>query len=94
MSSEALVGEAVIDTREIPPSDRPAIIAQHFAKLSQNRSLVLISDHDPLQLQRALAMRYGDDFSVEYLHRGPDLWRMRYRKARSENCCGGNCSGG
>jgi uncharacterized protein (DUF2249 family) len=86
-------GEPVLDARVLPPSSRHAIIMETFDRLSADESLVLINDHDPRPLQRALGLRYGDNFSVEYLDAGPELWRVRYRKAASDNCCGGHCGG-
>jgi uncharacterized protein (DUF2249 family) len=93
MPLDASSGEAVIDARELPPGSRHTAIFEAFEQLSPQQSLMLIVDHDPRPLQRAIALRYGDNFSVEYLSRGPEAWRMRYRKARSAQCCGGSCSG-
>ena len=93
MPSDAVNGEVVVDVREIPPNSRHALIFGTFERLRADGSLVLVNDHDPQPLRRAFGVRYGDAVSAEYLERGPDRWRVRFRKLRTDSCCGGGCGG-
>jgi uncharacterized protein (DUF2249 family) len=93
MPLDAASGESIVDVREIPPGSRHPLIFGTFDRLRAEGSFVLVNDHDPQPLRRAFGMRYGDGFSVEYLESGPEVWRVRFRKLRTDSCCGGGCGG-
>jgi len=43
--------------------------------------LVLVAPHDPLPLLMQLEQRSPGLFSIDYLQRGPDAWRIRFVRA-------------
>ncbi|XKF14283.1 DUF2249 domain-containing protein [Knoellia locipacati] len=43
--------------------------------------LVLVAPHDPLPLLRQLEGREPGAFSVDYLERGPEAWRLLLQRA-------------
>ena len=45
------------------------------------RSLLLVAPHDPLPLLRQLEGRAPGVFTVDYLERGPEAWRLRLVRA-------------
>ena len=48
------------------------------------QSLELHNDHDPMPLRFQLENTRGNIFTWEYLERGPELWRIKITKNKSE----------
>jgi uncharacterized protein (DUF2249 family) len=42
--------------------------------------LVLLAPHDPLPLLRQVEARSPGVFTVEYLERGPEVWRLAFTR--------------
>lgn len=75
-----------LDARNIPHAIRHATI---FGALDTTRDnsdgdrpigLVLLAPHDPLPLLAQIQDRYPDTFDIEYLERGPDVWRLAFTR--------------
>ena len=43
--------------------------------------MVLVAPHDPLPLLEQLGQRSPGLFSIDYLERGPEAWRVRFVRA-------------
>ncbi len=80
-ATSAIKGERVIDVREINPRVRHTVIFQLFEYLEDVESLQLISDHDPIPLRLQLEAKHRSGCRWTYLEQGPDLWRVRVRRA-------------
>jgi uncharacterized protein (DUF2249 family) len=73
--------ERVIKVAEIDPRLRHTVIMQLFAHLAPDRSLQLVTDHDPRPLRFQLEAQHGSRCQWQYLEQGPDIWRVRLRHA-------------
>ncbi|RQO58017.1 aminotransferase [Paucibacter sp. KBW04] len=84
---------AIIDVRQIPPSQRHGLIFQHFESLPIGAWFDLHSDHEPLPLKQQFQSLWPDQFDWEVLEGGPQQWRLRIgRRPAGKSCCG-CCSG-
>lgn len=81
MSEMDRSAERVINVAEIDPRYRHMIIFQLFEHLPAGNSLQLITDHDPRPLRFQLEARHGSRCEWRYLEQGPDVWRVRLRRA-------------
>jgi len=66
----------VFDARALPPAIRHAAIFGALGSLRAGGGLVLVAPHDPLPLLAQLEERSPGLFSVGYLERGPEAWRV------------------
>jgi uncharacterized protein (DUF2249 family) len=69
-------GHPELDARAIPHAIRHATIFGALDAVAVGAGLVLIAPHDPLPLLAQLAERSNNGFAVEYLERGPEVWRL------------------
>jgi len=72
--------EVVLDTRQIPHAIRHATIFGALGAIAPGFSLDLIANHNPLPLLSQLEERRPDDFEVEYVDDGPEVWRLRFTR--------------
>lgn len=93
-----------IDVREIPRSERHALIFGVFDELNPGQALELVNDHDPVGLRYQFEERHPGKFDWTYIDSGPDLWRVWIAKLSQtspgnkddagDSCCsGGACCG-
>jgi len=68
----------VLDARTVPHAIRHATIFGALDSVAAGSGLVLVSPHDPLPLLAQLKQRSPGLFSVDYLERGPERWRIRF----------------
>jgi uncharacterized protein (DUF2249 family)/iron-sulfur cluster repair protein YtfE (RIC family) len=68
----------VLDARAVPHAIRHATIFGALDSVAAGSGLVLVSPHDPLPLLAQLKQRSPGLFSVDYLERGPERWRIRF----------------
>jgi len=66
-----------LDARVIPHAIRHATVFGALDGVDPGRGLVLLVSHDPLPLLAQLEQRSPGAFAVDYLERGPDVWRLR-----------------
>lgn len=69
-------GYPVLDVREIPHSIRHATVFGAFDAVPVGGTLVLVAHHDPVPLLRQLHDRTAGRISVDYVERGPEVWRL------------------
>jgi uncharacterized protein (DUF2249 family)/iron-sulfur cluster repair protein YtfE (RIC family) len=65
-----------LDARSIPHAIRHATIFGALESVGAGGGLVLVAPHDPLPLLAQISDRWPGRFSVDYLERGPDTWRL------------------
>jgi len=70
-----------LDARAVPHAIRHATIFGALDSVGAGGGLVLVAPHDPLPLLAQLEERSPGLFSVDYLERGPEAWRIRLVRA-------------
>ncbi|MFI9749501.1 DUF2249 domain-containing protein [Streptomyces collinus] len=73
----AETAEPELDVREVPHALRHATVFGALDAVPAGTAMVLVAPHDPLPLLAQIEQRSPGVFSVEYLERGPEAWRMR-----------------
>lgn len=66
-----------LDARTVPHAIRHATIFGALDAVGEGGGLVLVAPHDPLPLLRQLEERHPGTFTVDYLQRGPEAWRLQ-----------------
>jgi uncharacterized protein (DUF2249 family) len=69
--------EPELDVRDVPHAIRHATVFGALDAVPAGTAMVLIAHHDPLPLLAQIEQRNPGVFSVEYLERGPEAWRLR-----------------
>ena len=69
-----------LDARTVPHAIRHATIFGALDAVGAGGGLVLVAPHDPLPLLEQLEGRAPGAFSVDYLERGPEAWRLRFTR--------------
>ncbi|MGH3445612.1 MAG: DUF2249 domain-containing protein [Nocardioidaceae bacterium] len=67
-----------LDSRTVPHAIRHATIFGALDSLRAGGGLVLLVSHDPVPLLAQLEQRAPGRFELEYLERGPDVWRLQF----------------
>jgi uncharacterized protein (DUF2249 family) len=70
-----------LDARTVPHALRHATIFGALDSVRAGSGMVLVAPHDPLPLLAQLEERSPGMFSVDYLERGPEAWRVRFVRA-------------
>jgi len=73
---DVAVGLPELDARTIPHAIRHDAILGALDGVGPGDGLVLVAPHDPMGLLAQLQQRVPDAFEVEYLQRGPEVWRL------------------
>jgi uncharacterized protein (DUF2249 family) len=74
-----------LDVRSLVPARRHETAFQRIEGLAFGASFVLINDHDPNPLYDQLEAEYPNQFSWDYMEKGPEVWRVeigRHPKAK------------
>lgn len=71
-------GYPELDARDIPHAIRHATIFGALDAVRVGSGLVLVAPHDPLPLLAQLERRSPGHFTVDYLQRGPEAWRLAF----------------
>lgn len=70
-------GYPELDARAVPHAIRHATIFGALDGVRPGGGLVLVAPHDPLPMLAQLERRSPGTFTVEYLQRGPEAWRLQ-----------------
>lgn len=73
---EADPDHPVLDARAVPHAIRHATVFGALDAVRAGKGLILVAPHDPLPLLAQLEKRSPATFSVRYLERGPEAWRL------------------
>lgn len=79
-SDADVAGYPELDARGVPHAIRHATIFGALDGIYPGSGLVLIAPHDPKPLLAQVERRNPGAFSVEYLQRGPETWRLAFVK--------------
>lgn len=74
-------GHPELDARAIPHAIRHSTVFGALDAIRPGKSLVLVAPHDPLPLLRQQEARDPGAFTVSYLQRGPEAWRLLLTRA-------------
>jgi regulator of cell morphogenesis and NO signaling len=69
-----------LDVRTIPPREKHPAIFRTFDALPPGEGFTLINDHDPFPLRHQFNAVRSNQFTWDYLERGPVVWRVRIEK--------------
>jgi uncharacterized protein (DUF2249 family)/iron-sulfur cluster repair protein YtfE (RIC family) len=69
-----------LDARAVPHAIRHATIFGALDAVQPGGGMVLVAPHDPLPLLAQLEERSPGAFEVSYLERGPETWRLAFRR--------------
>lgn len=67
-----------LDARAVPHAIRHATIFGALDAVQPGGGLVLVAPHDPLPLLAQVEQRAPGAFSIDYLERGPEAWRLSF----------------
>ncbi len=70
-----------LDARVIPHEIRHATIFGALEGVKPGRGMVLVAPHDPIPLLAQIEQRSPGQFTVEYLERGPEAWKVQFVRA-------------
>ncbi len=76
-------GYPELDARSIPHAIRHATIFGALETVRPGAGLVLVAPHDPLPLLAQIEDRWHGAFTVDYLERGPEAWRLALVRSAS-----------
>jgi uncharacterized protein (DUF2249 family) len=62
----------------MPHAIRHATIFGALDSVSSGSGMVLVAPHDPLPLLQQLENRAPGRFSISYLERGPEAWKIQF----------------
>jgi uncharacterized protein (DUF2249 family) len=73
--------DSQLDVRPEPRARRHEMIFDAYGQLSIGSGVVVVNDHDPKPLHGQFAAKHPDEFTWDYLERGPEVWRVRIGRA-------------
>ena len=82
-----------VDVRSVPSRLRHPMVFETFDSLLPGEALILVNDRDPKPFYYQLQADSGTAFTWEYLEDGPEVWRVRIRRAgypqtsTEDSCC-------
>nr|WP_233205755.1 DUF2249 domain-containing protein [Cryobacterium sp. Y82] len=71
----------MLDARTIPHAIRHAAVFGALDAVTPGFALDVIEPHDPQRMLAELQHSQPDTFDVSYIERGPEFWRVRFRRA-------------
>jgi uncharacterized protein (DUF2249 family)/iron-sulfur cluster repair protein YtfE (RIC family) len=71
----------VLDARAVPHAIRHATIFGALDSVGPGSGMVLVAPHDPLPLLMQVEERSPGLFTIDYLERGPEAWRISFVRA-------------
>jgi uncharacterized protein (DUF2249 family) len=67
---------ATVRAPEYPPHMKHKVIFETFAKLNSGETMLLENDHDPVPLRYQFEAEYKEQYTWEYVERGPAIFRV------------------
>lgn len=76
--------ENVLNVSLLEPRRKHPTIFERFDALEEGTSLTILNDHDPKPLYYQMLGERGNVFHWEYQEQGPETWRVRITKRKSD----------
>lgn len=80
--------EVLIETQNIPASQRHAAILKVFDNLAAGESVTIVNNGDPKPLIVQVEQKRPLQFDSDYLEKGPKAWLVKLTKKISTGRCG------
>lgn len=74
----------ILDVTKLAPQHKHATIFGYFNRLNEGDFFIIHNDHDPRPLYFQLQNLHGNIFTWEYLEQGPQWWKIRITKNKTE----------
>ncbi len=71
------IDEFILNVPGIKPESKHAAIFQVFKGTDAGESFIIHNDHDPKPVFYQLQNEFGDSFTWEYIHEGPQWWNVQ-----------------
>ena len=75
----------LFDIRPFPPTERHEMFYKAFADIKPGEAFEFINDHDPKPLYYQMEAESKEPFRLEYIEKGPEVWKVRVIKTKSES---------
>jgi len=72
------------DLRPFPPAERHEMFYKAFADIRPGEAFEFINDHDPRPLYYQMEAESNEPFRWEYIAKGPEDWKVRVVKIKTE----------
>jgi uncharacterized protein (DUF2249 family) len=69
-----------LDVRNVPHSQRHALVLSTVAALPPGDAVVLVASHAPRPVLAEVNDRFGDEIRAQWLQSGPDVWQIRLER--------------
>lgn len=76
--------ENILNVTLLEPRQKHPTIFSRFDDLDQGETLIIHNDHDPKPLYYQLLGERGNIFVWEYLEQGPEWWKIKITKRRTD----------
>lgn len=73
-------GPPELDVRQVPHAIRHATVFGALEAVTPGGAMDLVAHHDPLPLLAQVEQARPGEFTVDYLDRGPQAWRLRFTR--------------
>jgi len=81
---QTVLNENILNVTLLEPRQKHPTIFVRFDELAAGESLTIHNDHDPKPLYYQLLGERGNIFSWEYLEQGPEWWKVKIAKNKSD----------
>src|SRR5262245_35096992 len=69
-----------LDVRDVPHSQRHALVLSTVEALPPGYAVVLVAGHAPRPVLAEIGDRFGEQVQAEWLQAGPDVWQIRLER--------------
>ena len=81
---QTVLNENILNVTLLEPRQKHPTIFVRFDELAEGESLTIHNDHDPKPLYYQLLGERGNIFSWEYLEQGPEWWKVKIAKNKTD----------
>lgn len=79
-AAPVLTVDTRLDVRDVPHSQRHALVLSTVAALPPGQAVVLVAGHAPRPVLAEIDDRFGADVQAQWLQSGPDVWQVRLER--------------
>lgn len=69
-----------LDVREVPHSERHALVLSTVESLAPGEAVVLVASHAPGPVLAEIDARLGGQVEAQWLQSGPEVWQVRLER--------------
>jgi uncharacterized protein (DUF2249 family) len=79
-TAAVLTVDTRLDVREVPHSQRHALVLSMVAALPVGEAVVLVASHAPRPVLAEVDGRFGAQIQTQWLQSGPEVWQVRLER--------------